>query len=412
MSGPGITVAMLGARMHYAVPRILHAAGQLQALFTDAYLPDGLLRRAVAGADRSGAPGRRLRPLLGRHHPDLAGAPIHAQTRLALGRVLRPAGRSRPARRAFKRRAAQALADMIERQRDPGRGVYAVQGAALESLTVARGRGIGAFLEQSIAARGVAEAVLARECDDWAGWFGETGLPRFDPAATDRAQAEWDQADMILAASDFVRRSLLASGVAPDKIRVVPYGVDLPDVAARRDEFDGRRRLRVLFAGHADLRKGIHHLLRAVAALGPGAVELRVAGDIGLTPQIQARFAEQVQFLGRVPRQDMSALYRWADLLAVPSLIEGSATVSYEALAHGLPVIATENAGTLMRDGEQGRIVAAGAMTPIAEALALYRDRPDHLRAHATGARALRAEVSYARYATELMAALSDGAGR
>jgi glycosyltransferase involved in cell wall biosynthesis len=53
----------------------------------------------------------------------------------------------------------------------------------------------------------------------------------------------------------------------------------------------------------------------------------------------------------------MNRLYAWADVLLLPSICEGSATVTYEALATGLPVICTHNTGSIVRDGIDGFII-------------------------------------------------------
>jgi glycosyltransferase involved in cell wall biosynthesis len=69
-------------------------------------------------------------------------------------------------------------------------------------------------------------------------------------------------------------------------------------------------------------------------------------------------------------------MYRWADVLVLPSICEGSATVIYEGLACGLPVITTPNAGSVVRDGREGFIVPIRDADAIANALEqLLRDK-------------------------------------
>jgi len=72
----------------------------------------------------------------------------------------------------------------------------------------------------------------------------------------------------------------------------------------------------------------------------------------------------------------MPAQYAWADVFLLPTLCEGSATVCYEALAAGLPVITTPNAGSVVRDGLDGFVVPIRDPEAIAEKLEiLARDR-------------------------------------
>ncbi len=105
-----------------------------------------------------------------------------------------------------------------------------------------------------------------------------------------------------------------------------------------------------------------------------------------------------VTFLGRVPEADLPGLYRAADLFVVPSVSgEGFGIVAAEALASGVPVIATDGGATgeLVRHGRDGLIVPAGDPGALAAAIiALERD-PALLSALAAAARARRTELCW-----------------
>lgn len=406
MTAPRFTVAMLGARMNYAVPRALHRAGQLNALITDVYLQKGPLRGAVGALSAlPGAPSG-LRALLGRHHPELAGARILSRqgsgVRNILHRRKMDQDQDKTGRVGAKLSGARLLADLLSQMSDPGEALYAFQEAAQAPFQAARARGMACVLEQSIAARPYSERLLDAELDQWSDWFEEGGVPQLTPEKAARLQTEWDMADRIVAASDFVRTSLLDCGVPENKIVVFPYGVALSSREPRLPDYDGTRPLRLLFGGNLRLRKGIHHLLMAAETLGPRAVELRMVGDIGLKPDITERFAPVADFWGRVPRSEMPDHFRWADVFVLPSLIEGSATVVYEALSFGLPAVVTHNAGSVVEDGHDGQIIAASSAEAITRALSTYIDDPQVLHAQAAAARGATQKVSYARYESDL----------
>ena len=103
----------------------------------------------------------------------------------------------------------------------------------------------------------------------------------------------------------------------------------------------------------------------------------------------------------------MSEHYSWADVFLLPSLCEGSATVIYEALAHGLPVICTPNTGSVVRDGMDGFIVPIrDAATTAARLEQLAGDR--ELRTWmGANARQRASEFTVAAYGRRLLAALS-----
>jgi glycosyltransferase involved in cell wall biosynthesis len=113
-----------------------------------------------------------------------------------------------------------------------------------------------------------------------------------------------------------------------------------------------------LFAGTVGLRKGVPYLLEALRSLqGKIPFECKIAGTSEIAPDKLAQYRDVADFLGRVPRSQMNELYQWADVFVLPSICEGSAMVTYEALLSGLPVITTYNAGSLVRDGIDGYIV-------------------------------------------------------
>ena len=74
-----------------------------------------------------------------------------------------------------------------------------------------------------------------------------------------------------------------------------------------------------------------------------------------------------------VPRSEVIRHYEWADIFLLPSLCEGSATSTYEALTAGLPVVCTPNCGSVVRHGTEGYLVPIrdpGAISDRLEALA------------------------------------------
>ena len=84
--------------------------------------------------------------------------------------------------------------------------------------------------------------------------------------------------------------------------------------------------------------------------------------------------------VGQVPRSQIHQHYAWADVFLLPSICEGSATVTYEALACGLPVITTPNTGSIVRDNIDGYIVPIRDVEAIASRLELLISQPELLQ--------------------------------
>ena len=145
--------------------------------------------------------------------------------------------------------------------------------------------------------------------------------------------------------SQALKDLLTSHGVAADKIHVLYNGVD-------REQFQpaprppGRRRL--LYFGRLSPEKGVADLLRALAQVAN--VQLVIVGDGPEGPALQA-LAHQLQldnvvtWLGTKKPAEIAAHMHAADLLCLPSHMEGVPNVALEAFATGLPVVATAVGG-------------------------------------------------------------------
>ena len=134
---------------------------------------------------------------------------------------------------------------------------------------------------------------------------------------------------------------------------------------------------RVLFAGSLSLRKGVHYLKEAadlIQRIDPG-IAFVFAGEV--RPEVRALMGgANIELLGQVSRERLAQEYLKADLFAFPSLAEGSAGTALEALAAGLPLVATRSAGVDFVDGEAGILVGERRPEQLAEAiLKIVHDR-------------------------------------
>jgi glycosyltransferase involved in cell wall biosynthesis len=378
MADPRFVVAQLGARMHYAVPRILHEAGLLERLFTDSYLGTkpwlALALGLMPASLRSGAAGR----LVGRRDERIPRAKVTSFDAFGLqyARARRRADGTAALVRVYADFARRFGARIVARRPDAD-AVWAFNGAALELFRWAKRRGIRCVLDQTSAPRRLARDLIAEELERWPGWQPGLRLPPEPDPLAEREAEEWELADRIVAGSPFVTDSMRQCGGPAHKCALVPYGVDTARfVPALRSERSSARRLRVLFAGAVGLWKGVPYLLEALRQLGPDEVEGRFAGPVALAPEKLVPYRDVATFLGPVPRPQMPALYRWADVLVMPSLSEGGPLVVCEALAAGVYVITTTNARSVLSEASGfGEIVPVRDAGAIAAALRRRRSR-------------------------------------
>ena len=176
------------------------------------------------------------------------------------------------------------------------------------------------------------------------------GTPRWREERIARNDIEYAHADRIVCGSPFVADSVARYSPVEglrEKLVLLPYSFDrtLFAGAPEPQPVPPGEPVRFLFAGQVSARKGIQHLLEAIARLPSGAARLSVVGPVMVPPHMLAPFADRVDFLGPVPRSDMPAIMRRHHALVFPSHFEGSALVLIEAMASGLAIIQSAAAG-------------------------------------------------------------------
>lgn len=397
-------VAQTGARRGYAVPAILERAGMLERFYTDVCGNTGWGRWLAYGTAFP-VIGKHLERLAMRRVPDA----VRAVTRTLAGPNLRWWWRAMFASKdptvRFRLDAYRAM-ELGRAAAREGFGnathVYAMLTEFWPLMLAARARGLIVVTEVYILIS--TERLLAEERRRFPGWESA-------PADWDVVRRELGFEDVLFTGSDFflcpseaVRDDLVTNwGVTPRCTLVVPYGMD-----PRWLELEPKpQRGRVLFVGTADLRKGIHYLAMAAEILkGRGRdYEFRVAGDVGEMVRKQP-LCRHLNFIGRIPRDRIHEEFQQADIFVLPSLAEGSAEVTYEALAAGVPIVVTAAAGSVARDGIEGRIIAERNPESLADALEqLIEDRPLRDRM-AFAARERARDYTWERYGERLVAAL------
>jgi hypothetical protein len=201
-----------------------------------------------------------------------------------------------------------------------------------------------------------------------------------DPRSIEQELAEYQAADYIAVPSAFAARTFVARGVPKAKLLVNPYGVDLalftgPSLIPSRPVHGTG--LRVLHVGQVSARKGVHYLIDAVNQV-PGAT-LTLIGPPQHGMDVWLRKHPAVRVAGPVSGRDLPRWYREADVFCLLSVEEGLALVLAQAMAMGLPVIATANTGAeeLIDDGVHGFIVPARDPAAAAKRLRQLAESPE-----------------------------------
>lgn len=284
--------------------------------------------------------------------------------------------------------AARALATRMARKKYDVVDAASGEGLCLGLLNLIGARNGPVFVCRS---NGLEHRNYARMVDDhlhgllhkpWTRrvWYPATRLSQVAAAAR--------LADRLIVTNDGDRRFALDRGWQPsERVSLIPHGIS-DRLLADAPSADAPRGAGVLFCGTWDHVKGIAYLARAVnqlhaagrqlplTVLGPGvpAAQVLASFDVAVRPFVTV--------IDRASEDRVAAEYRRHDLLLWTSSYEGFGLVLIEAMSQRLPVIATPSgyASTIIRDGENGLLVAFRDADAIVSAVNSLLDDPARRR--------------------------------
>jgi glycosyltransferase involved in cell wall biosynthesis len=199
--------------------------------------------------------------------------------------------------------------------------------------------------------------------------YVEESGERLNEQLRQRNRDAWKHADLVFCASSFTRRSLVEAGAREAVCRVVPYGIEVPNLRPEAPES-----FSALFAGAGSQRKGLHHLLLAwkQARLPKSSKLTLVCRTIDSGILRLAATTPNVELIRGLSQAELVQQFRKSALLVMPSLVEGFGQVYLEALAEGCPVLGTTNTGLPDIGGEAVNTIDAGdieGLTSLLESL-------------------------------------------
>jgi len=273
------------------------------------------------------------------------------------------------------------------------------QNHALATLRAAQRRGASTIVERGGSHILKTQALLQEEYGRW-GWRE----PELRPEIVERALREFEAANFVLVQSQYNLDSFVEQGYPSSKLILTPLGVDTQRFRPRAQPRRESQPFRALFMGQVSLRKGIQYLLPAWRQAALPNAELVVVGEIKADTARVIREYESdqtIRWLGHV--SEPLSVYQSADVFVFPSIDEGSALVTYEAMACGLPSIVTPNAGALARGGVDGFVVPLRDVNAIAEKLCWLHEHDDARLAMGRAARAYIEPKTWKRYGERLL---------
>jgi phosphatidylinositol alpha-mannosyltransferase len=197
--------------------------------------------------------------------------------------------------------------------------------------------------------------------------------------------------DSLIAVSRAARN--FAYQMFPGDYRIIPNGVDLSrfgqsdKARANIHSVAADKKVTILFVGRLDKRKGFLNLFNAFTKIKPDYphLQLKVVGPFepeatqSYHNKAQAHHVTGIEFMGYIPSERLPTIYRNADIFCAPSIgFESFGIVLLEAMAAGLPIVASDIAGyrSVITDGQEGWLVPPNQPALLANALCQLVDNP------------------------------------
>ncbi len=279
--------------------------------------------------------------------------------------------------------------------------IYTYEDLALETFRTCKERGVICLYDLPIPFYRMTKSIMSDEAEKFPELASSIQSIQDPQWKLERKEEEVRLADHIFVASSITQRSLLEIGVPAEKITIIPYGAPV-------DKFHPQPKpdniFRPIFVGRISPGKGVHYLAQAWEELNLRESELLFVGSNQFPDNYFQRFQGNYRFVASVPHLLLNQYYSSADVLVFPSLVEGFGLVVLEAMACGIPVIATANTGgiDIITEGVDGFVIPIRDTEALKEKILWCYKNRDALKEMGKAARKKAEEYNWDRYRKEL----------
>ena len=272
------------------------------------------------------------------------------------------------------------------------------QGGAIKK---ARKLGMKVLVDHSALHPAQSEENLRDDCARW----GCTPSIQPNAGVWINVLRDCEMADIVVTNAAHIRDSFIKYGYPPDKLRVVYLGVR-DDFQGLKEDYTPKDQFRVLFTGGFILLKGAEYIFESLNILRSRGVSVRydVVGQVAAPTKMLEMYRDSgIVFHGQVPQDDLKGFLRDSDCYLFPSLADGCAQSGMEALAAGLPVVATYQSGLPITDHETGLVVPIKDAMSIAGRIEWLIAHPEECeRIGKNAARMMKEKYTWEKYAENM----------
>jgi glycosyltransferase involved in cell wall biosynthesis len=280
--------------------------------------------------------------------------------------------------------------------------IYAYEDGAAATFQAAKQQNILCLYDLPILFYRASREIQASEAQRFPEFASSLQAAKEPAWKIERKEQEIQLADRIFVPSSFVQKSLVDAGIKPDKISVIPFGAPI-DYFSPKPKQDNN--FRVLFIGRVGPRKGAHYLLQAWQELKLLSAELLLVGINEFPSGYLEKYADIIRYIPSVPHSSLNTYYNSGNVLVLPTLVEGLPLVILEAMACGIPVITTPNAGIsdIITNGIEGFIVPIRDVEILKEKLEWCYHHPQELAEMGLAARRKAESLTWNLYRQKLV---------
>ncbi|GHT43332.1 glycosyl transferase [Bacteroidia bacterium] len=402
------TVQNIGGRRNYDVAAILSRANMLEYLVTDLYWYDG--NRKIL--ERLFFNNRILKRLSSKSNKIIPNNCVVSSQFIEYSSLLLRQLYSQNPYKAYiyiHKLISKKTVDVLKKTNS--NAIYGLDTESVEIFEFAKHNGFFTAMEQCVAPRS-SQIRMYQFFEEKYGISCKKKIISCEKLQ-EREMKEWELSDTILVPSSYVHAQMLLAGVAENKMKLVPYGFNIPENILSLETMINKRIgnnsvFKILFVGNSSLRKGIQDIAKIAEILKYENIEFRIAGI--MDNQIIKRFnidkLNNIIFLGSLNKEMLYKEYENADMLILPSYLEGSAMVILEALSFGLPVVTTKESGSFIASGIDGYVCDAGDIDNMVSFITqlIYNDDLRYKISYAT--KSMLDKVSFENYSENLINAL------
>lgn len=396
-----IAVGQIGGRMYYGVPAILYRHNLLSKLYTDWVsnkFPVNIFYNSFPNIQKKLS--SRITPF----PPEWVSQMLTTSLIKHFEKKLFHYNPSQLHTRYYYSLGTALEKSIIKDNFNRAQAIFMIGSTSALVFEEAKKRGLITIKEQISAPPQYTLSVLKDAWEKYPDWGQKRDEYEILSFWSNQQYKEWELSDYIVCGSKFVVDAFRTIGGPFQKAVVIPYGIPAsnPHNIVSKN-FDGVRKLRILTVGSLSVGKGTPYIIESAKQL-LGECEFVLVGSIPQPlPRLLSDLPDNVRLVGHIPRSNISSYYQWADVFLLPSLSEGSATVCYEALSYGLPLIVTPNTGQFITDGEEGFIIQPKSAEEITIALSKFLNQPQLVNEMSVKALKLSPQATVEAYEQRLM---------